>query len=442
MPRRPQAAGPAPADLARLPGRVRVESLDNGLTVALLSNPQAPTVTSALWYRAGTRDEPEGHGGVAHFLEHMMFKGTQRLGPGEIDRRTQALGGSNNAFTSHDATVYYFNFARDRWRWALEIEAERMRGLALAPDQVDSERQVILEEISMYESDPWDALNQRVEARLFRRHPYGKPVLGTPPELAATGPEALADFHRRFYRPDNAVLVLAGDLDDGAFEAAAEAFGDVPAGADARPERPPALLPEELVRFERRAGDVPRLLVAFPSPAGGEEEDLARVRLLPSLLGDGRGSRLERGLVDERELASAVSVSVSPTLDRGALAIFAELVPGVEPDDAESALFDELERLRAEAPSDAEVERARRVHLADWVFDHERIHQQALAAGSGLALFDLEHTERQRRRVLEVSAGELHETARRWLDPGRGAVLGSSLPHSREAREDVEEKAA
>src|SRR5207244_7983610 len=119
---------------------------------------QAPLVASVLYYRVGTRDEPAGRGGVAHFLEHMMFKGSARFGPGEIDRRTQALGGINNAFTSHDSTAYYFNFAADRWTEALTIEADRMAGLTLNPDEVASERQVILEEIAMYASEPWDAL--------------------------------------------------------------------------------------------------------------------------------------------------------------------------------------------------------------------------------------------------------------------------------------------
>ena len=115
----------APPSLRSLPGNIHLERLDNGLTVCLLTNRQAPVVTSALFYRAGTRDEPAGHGGVAHFLEHMMFKGSAHYGPGEIDRRTQALGGSNNAFTSHDLTAYYFNFAADRWAEALAIEVDR-----------------------------------------------------------------------------------------------------------------------------------------------------------------------------------------------------------------------------------------------------------------------------------------------------------------------------
>lgn len=426
---------PATEALCRLPGEARIETLGNGLTVCLLVNPQAPTVTSALWYRAGTRDEEPGHGGTAHFLEHMMFKGSSGYAPGEIDRRTQALGGSNNAFTSHDATVYYFNFAHDRFEEALRIEADRMAGVSLDDAEVDSERQVILEEISMYESDPWDALDQRVQARLFGRHPYGAPVLGTREELTETGRETLAGFHRRFYRTDNAVLILAGDVDESALATVEAHFGDLPPGAAERPSHPSAELPTSMARVERRMGEVPRMILMLPAPAAGEE-DHAAVVLLSSALGDGRASRLQRALVDEGELCSALSAVVSRNLDTGYLAISAELVPGVEPARVEEVLFDQLEAVRRDVLPPVELERARRVHLADWVFDHERIHQQALAAGFGVAFFDLEHAERELRRTLALSAEEVQAAARRWLDPERGAVLGWSLPRGSESEGD------
>ena len=143
-------------------GDVEVHQLDNGLTVALVYSDQAPIVSTVVWYRIGTAGEGKHEGGIAHFLEHMMFKGSRSYGPGEVDRTTQALGGVNNAFTSHDSTAYYFQFAADCWTTALEIEADRMVELRLDPDEVDHERQVVLEEIAMYESDPWDALERRV----------------------------------------------------------------------------------------------------------------------------------------------------------------------------------------------------------------------------------------------------------------------------------------
>jgi zinc protease len=435
------AAAPAPATPAIaalpgggdacIPGRRQLARLGNGLTVCVLENRQAPVVTTAISYRAGTRDEPPGHGGVAHFLEHMMFKGSARFGPGEIDRRTQALGGSNNAFTSHDATTYYFSFAADRWTEALAIEADRMAGLTLDPTQVASERRVIREEIAMYDSEPWDALEVAVQARLFRGHPYGRPVLGSRGELRATGGEELASFQRRFYRPDNAVLVMAGEIAEDAALAEAERFlGGLPAGAERRAGgAPPATWPDGMARLRRRKGEVPRLLLALPAPAG-DHPDHPVVRLLIALLGSGRSSRLNRELVDEGQLCSWIHTDLTENLDPGHLSIAAEVVPGIAPRQVERELLRLLEELVSAPPTVEEVERARQVALADWVLHHERVEQQALSLAVSLALFDAEHLDRQMRRLLEASRETLHEAAGRYLRPERGSVLGWSLPRS------------
>ena len=428
-------AGTIPA-VPALPGAAEVIRLGNGLTAGLLDNPQAPLVTTVLWYRAGSRDEPPGHGGLAHFLEHMMFKGSARYGPGEIDRRTQALGGINNAFTDHDGTAYWFSFARDRWREALAIEADRMAGLVLDPEAVASERRVILEEIAMVEADPWDALHLAVEAALFAGHPYGRPVLGTRRELAATGAAELAAFHHARYRPDGAVLVVAGDLDGGRAGAAAAAveaaLGGLPAGAAARPAAPPARFPDRLRRLSRRQGEVGRLMLALPAPPAGHP-DHAPLAMLIEILASGRASRLHRALVDDGQLCVWADADLGASLDPGAVVFSFELLPGVAPERAEQALLAELAALAGPGartpPSEAEVERARRVVVADWVFGHERIHQQALAAAYALAFFDdLEHPQRELARVLEADRETLLEVAARWLRPERGAVLGWSLP--------------
>jgi zinc protease len=426
------AADLAPAlfGASSLPGRRRLGRLANGLTVCVLENRQAPVVTAALAYRAGTRDEPPGHGGVAHFLEHMMFKGSAAYGAGEIDRRTQALGGSNNAFTSHDATTYYFSFAADRWTEALAIEADRMAALTLDPGQVASERQVILEEIAMYDSEPWDALEVAVQGRLFRGHPYGHPVLGTRGELRKTGAGELADFQRRFYRPDNAVLVVAGEVGDEAFAVAERFLGALPPGAERRTgASPPAAPPEAMARLRRRKGEVPRLLLALPAPPG-DHPDHAVLRLLAALLGSGRASRLYQALVDEAQLCSSLHTELSEGLDASYLSIAAEVVPGIAPARVERELRRLLAAVAEEPPGAEEIERARQVALADWVLNHERVQQQALSLAVSLALFDEGHLDRQLRRLLEADRAALHEAARRYLRPERGSVLGWSLPRS------------
>jgi len=420
----------APTALKSLPGRLRVERLENGLTLCLLANPQAPIVTTTLVYRAGTRDEPAGHGGAAHFLEHMMFKGSGRFGPGEIDRLTQALGGSNNAFTSHDATVYYFNFAADRWTQALAIEADRMASLTLDPEQVASERQVILEEIAMYESEPWDALEMAVHAKLFAGHEYGRQVLGTREELLATGAEALRGFHRSFYRPDNAVLVVAGDIGEDALAAVERTMGSLPAGAEPRRAfTPPATLPTTLQRLERHKGEVARLLLALPAPHGSHA-DHAPLRLAAIVLGGGRTSRLQHALVEEEQLCVWVAADLSEGLDASMMTIAAEVVPGVDPARVEARVLELLEDLRRHPPDEEELERCRQIAAADWVFGHEKVHQQALSVGVALGLFDLEHLDLHLERLLAADAGHILAVADRHLRPERGGVIGWSLPKS------------
>jgi zinc protease len=420
----------APPALKSLPGRLRMERLDNGLTVCLLANGQAPVVTTALFYRVGTRDESPGRGGAAHFLEHMMFKGSARFGPGEIDRLTQALGGVNNAFTSHDATAYYFNFAADRWTEALAIEADRMATLALSPEHVASERQVILEEIAMYDSEPWDALEMAVHERLYGPHPYGRQVLGTREELQATGPEDLRDFHQRFYRPDNAVLVVAGDIGEDALEAVERAMGDLPSGAESRRgPNPPTVLPTAVEPLERRKGEVARLLLALPAPPASHP-DHGPLRLAATVLAGGRTSRLQHALVEDEQLCVWVTSDVSEGLDASLFTIAAEVVPGVEPARVEARVLELIEDLRRNPPSEEEIERCRRIASADWVFGHEKVHQQALSVGLALTLFDLDYLDLHMERLLETDTARLLDVAERYLRPERGSVMGWSLPKS------------
>lgn len=404
--------------------------LANGLRICLLENRQAPVVTSVLFYQVGCRDEPAGRGGIAHFLEHMMFKGSARFGPGEIDRRTQSLGGTNNAFTSQDTTAYYFNFAADRWTEGLAIEADRLSGLTLDPEQVASERQVILEEIAMYNSEPWDALELAVLARLFGTHPYARPVLGTRPELLEIDAAALRDFHRGFYRPDNAILVVAGSLGEEAFDEIEATLGTLPPGDGPILRRPPTPLtsaPTELVRIVRRKGEVARFLLALPAPPG-RHDDHPALRLLVTLLAAGRASRLYRQLVEEQQLCVWVASDLSEGLDASYLTVTAEVIPGVDPGQVEAEIFRVLAETATEAAPREEVERAQQIVFADWVFGHEKVHQQALTAGFALTLFDLDHIERHLRTILETTPDQLQAVAARYLVPEQGGVLGWSLP--------------
>ncbi len=409
-----------------------LDRLENGLRICIIRNQRVPLVATALVYRAGTRDEVKGHGGTAHFLEHMMFKGSRRFGPGEIDRLTRAQGGSNNAFTTHDMTLYHFAFAADRWQQALDLEVDRMADLLFDPSEVDAERQVIIEEIAMYEGEPWDALELEVAAAFFRTHPYGRPVLGTREELAAIDAVVLRAFHAEHYRPSNAVLVVAGSVDATARGLIEERFGALPGAARDRapdPNRPRDNHPPELVRLERRHGELARVLLALPAP-DAEHPDHPLLRLLVGVLASGRSSRLHRALVDEGQLCVWVAAELNESVDPSVVSIACEVLPGVEPARVEEEILRQIDRLRTLPPDGEEIARAKKIMIADWIFAHEKVDQQALLAATALTLFDPEYPWRYLERLLDAGANDLRHAAERYLQPTLSGVLGWSLPQT------------
>ena len=407
-------------------GAVRRRTLANGLEIAAFSTGHVPLVSTVLWYRTGAAVEERGRSGAAHFLEHMMFKGSPGFGPGEVDRLTQSLGGANNAFTGHDSTAFYFEFAADCWESGLDVESDRMRGLVLDAREVDHERQVILEEIAMYESDPWDALERRVQSLVHGDHPYGRAVLGTPAELRAIGPEQLRSFQREFYSPANAVLVIAGAVGEEALDAAERRFGELPrVETRRRPAGSPAPGGRQR-RLARRHGELARLLWSVRAPAWGDPRH-PLLRLLTQLLTEGKSSLLHRALVEEGQLCSWVAADLAATLEPGALSIAAELLPGVEPERVEEELFRLLAAILGGDVESAQLERARRTYEADWIFGHERIHQRALTLASSIAHFDVEFPRRYLDRVLAGELDSVLAAGREVLRRDSG-VLGWSLP--------------
>lgn len=408
---------------------VEAHRLDNGLEVRLVPSKQAPIVVASLWYRVGARDEPPEFTGIAHFLEHMMFKGSARFPMGAIDRLTQSLGGENNAFTSHDVTAYYFSFAVEHWRTALAIEADRMETLTLDPVEIEREREVILEEISMYEDDPWDALQLAANEAYYGDFPYGRPILGTRASVKAIDRRALESFYRAHYRPDNAVLVLAGDLDERSLAEVEEHLGGIAPSGNLRAGLSETFAPpRELHRLLLEKGRSPRLLLTLPAP-DADDPDFALLRVWMTILGGGRSSRLHRRLVDEGELCSAMSVELSEMAGPGVAAISAELLPGVEPRLVEEAVFDGLRELLDHRPASSEFETAKRLLLSDWVFGLERIQRQALCVGQAAAVFDDGYPARHLDRLLTCELDETIATAARqlkWADEHPTGVLAWS----------------
>jgi len=355
--------------------------LDNGMKAVLVERRGLPVVATALFYRVGSRDECTGEAGLAHFLEHMMFKGTDTYVKGEIDLLTSKLGGSNNAFTDQDSTGYHFALASDRWETALEIEANRMTSCAFDPAEFAAEKQVVLEELSMGQDDPWNMLWQTTEALTYQVHPYHRPIIGYREDLERLTHDGMRAFYRRHYGPNRAFLAVVGDIElNSAEKRIRDLFGGI-APAEARAP----VLAEPPSRAERRGivrapGTLSRVAIACPTCRVGERDDFA-LDILGHVLALARSSRLHRRLVLEEELATQVSAQNETRLDPGLFWLVAELRSGVDPERVEAVMRDEVQRMVDDGVTQAELKRAR-IHIrSSFLFEDETVLDTAMKLG-------------------------------------------------------------
>jgi len=405
--------------------------LANGLRVLIVERHLDPIVAAILWYGVGSRNEQEHESGASHFLEHMMFKGSKNFGKGEVDRLTTLLGGTNNAFTTADHTAYWFEFTSDRWEAALEIEADRMRGLLIDPAEFEAEKAVVLEELSMGEDDPWRTLTREVQLLLYPRHPYRRPVIGFADTLRPMDADLLRDYYRRYYRPDNATLVICGDVTPKrALELVRKRFGSIRPGAESKPPPTPEPVLHE-PRGERRVrmtwdDRAHRICMAWPTVSVGTGDDFT-LDIASTILTGGRMARLYRRLVIEQALATSISVHNDTHVDPGGFWLYAEAAQGVELVELEAAIDRELERLRNELPLAAELKRAKRILRASEAYENESVSDLAEEIGEfaidarwELALDSIELVERVTARDVRDCAGRLLTSERRvvgWCEP-------------------------
>src|SRR5919205_3879373 len=321
-------------------------ALDNGLDVVVIPDRRVPVVTHMIWYRNGSADDPLGQSGIAHFLEHLMFKGTEKHPAGEFSQIVSALGGQENAFTSFDYTAYFQRVAREHLRTMMEFEADRMTGLVLDEAVVAPERDVVLEERRMrVETDPAAQLSEAMATALFVHHPYGIPIIGWMHEIEALDREHALAYYRRFYTPENAILVVAGDVAEDDVKRLAEAtYGKVAA----RGEKPVRVRPREP---EPRAArhvcvadpkvEQPTLqrLYLTPSCRTGAGRDALALELLAEVLGGGPTSYLYRKLVLERAVAvNAGSWYMGSAIDETRFSVYAVPSGGVALEALEEAV--------------------------------------------------------------------------------------------------------
>ncbi|KRW98032.1 pitrilysin family protein [Paracoccus sp. MKU1] len=384
------AASPA---LAEMPKGISHFTLENGLEAVVIEDHRAPVVVQMLWYRIGSADEQPGKSGIAHYLEHLMFKGTDKLGPGELSKTVTANGGRDNAFTSYDFTTYFQRIASDRLPLIMEMEADRMANLKIGEDDWQAERQVVLEERSQRtDSDPGAQFSEERSAVQFYNHPYGRPVIGWRQEMEGLTREDAIAWYDAHYAPNAAVLVIAGDVTaEQVRELAEEYYGPVPPKPDAtrkpRPQEPIQRSPRRIERVDARvAQPVMIRSVIAPERNRGEQQQAAALTVLANLLaGSSQTSVLARDLVLTGKAlyvnASYDGLSVDPTT----FGISMVPAPGVSNAEAEAALDAALAKFLADGPDPAQLERVKTRIRAARVYAQDSAHGRAYDYGQGLA---------------------------------------------------------
>lgn len=460
MHRTPSAPAPAPAPaqgFARLGGAVFITAilltagffspvqarvfdpktftLANGLQVVVIENRRAPIVTHMIWYKVGAADESVGESGNAHFLEHLMFKGTKTLGPGKFSEIVAQNGGTENAFTSYDYTGYFQTVASDRLDIVMRYEADRMANLVLTDAVVLPERDVILEERrSRVDNEPGAQLRETVQAMLYLNHPYRLPVIGWEHEIRSLNTKTALAFYRRWYAPNNAVLVVAGDVDaDEVRHLAEKYYGKIPARAVPERRRPSEPPQRAARRVTLKSAQVrqPSLSISYLAPGynspGGESA--YALQILDQILGGGATGRLYRSLVVEQGVAVGTGSSYDATaFDLSSFGFYASPRPGVDMDKLEEALRAELRRVIRDGVTEAEVALAKRQLRASAIFARDALSTAPNVFGRALTTGrTVEDVEAWPDRIGAVTVEQVNAATRAVLRDEQ-SVTGLLLP--------------
>ncbi len=406
---------------------VREHKLPNGLHVVLLPMRASSTVTMMVMYKVGACDEDKTATGLSHYLEHLMFKGTDRLFPGDIDRATLRNGGANNAWTSEDLTCYYFDFAADRWETALKIESDRMANLRIDPKhEFQQEKGAVIEELKRNEDQPWELESKALLPILFGpKSPYGHPVIGQETHVRGADSQVILDYYKRWYHPNNAIVVVAGAIQpDEALKKIEKELGSIPAGKlpprkDAA-ETPPLPARKTIPsKFE-----VARILTGFPTVAVNDPDE-APLDLLADLLAGGKTARLYRRLIEDEEIAADVSAGHNPGRYPGWFSIQVELLANKSVEKAEKIVREELDKVIKKGVEDTELARVKRSYLAGQILRSEKVHNRAQAIASAVAEGGLDRLLKEADKVAEVTQKDIQRVASKYLKASRAAVVVS-----------------
>ncbi|HEX2265357.1 MAG TPA: pitrilysin family protein [Solirubrobacterales bacterium] len=406
-------------------------SLDNGLEVVVIPDRRVPVVTHMVWYRNGSADDPLGQSGIAHFLEHLMFKGTERHPAGEFSQVVSALGGQENAFTSFDYTAYFQRVAREHLKTMMEFEADRMTGLVLDDAVVAPERDVVLEERRMrVETDPAAQLSEAMAAALFVHHPYGIPIIGWMHEIENLSREHALAYYRRFYTPENAILVVAGDIGESDVRKLAETtYGRVAPRGDKpirrRPREPEPRAARHVAVADPKV-EQPTLqrLYLTPSCISAKNGEALALELLAEILGGGPTSYLYRKLVMEQAVAvNAGSWYMGSAMEDTRFSLYAVPGAGVGLDALEGAVDEAVARVPADALDAESIARAKTRLVAETIYASDSQSSLARIYGSALAIGEtIEEVRRWPYDIEAVTRDDLTAAAERYLAAPRSVT--------------------
>ena len=410
-------------------------TLENGLQVVVIPNHRAPVVTHMIWYKFGGADEYPGKSGIAHFLEHLMFKGTPKVPDGQFSIIVKKLGGNDNAFTTHDYTAFYQNIARQYLDRVMEMEADRMKNLVLAEDQVTSERQVIIEERRQrIDNQPQAKFQEQMMSALFVNHPYGIPVIGWLHEMKELTREDALENYSKWYAPNNAVLVVSGDITAAELKPLAEKYyGDLKPSVlppRQRPRPAPIIARHRIIMEDPRVGP-PVLTKLYRAPRGSDA-----LEILTEIFGDSSTSRLYKDLVVDQKLAISAGADYDPiSLNDTTLTVYASPTPGTSLPQLEAAMDLEIKKLLEKGVTLEELNAAKGKKKASLTYYLDSLQGPAILFGRAITSgFDMDYLENWNARVEKLTIDDVNKAANAEFGkddlPVTGIILPTEKPES------------
>ncbi|MDI6801032.1 MAG: pitrilysin family protein [Thermodesulfovibrionales bacterium] len=402
---------------------VKEYMLKNGLKVLIIEDHKAPLATFQIWYKVGSKDETTGKTGMSHLLEHMMFKGTSKYGAKQFSLIVQRNGGVDNAFTTKDYTMYYQTLSSDRMGLSIDLESDRMANLLLDSKEVASEKNVVMEERRMrYEDDPQNLLYENVVAEAFKVHPYRWPVIGWMEDIASIEREDLYKYYRTYYSPDNAFIVISGDVNaDSVIANIKDRFENIFSGGQdsgVRSQKSGIKEPKQEAQkriYLKKEAELPYVLMAYHVPDFPHEDNFA-LDVLSTILSGGKSSRLYKSMVYEKRLAINAFADYHGFYKDDFLFVFgATASPKNSAEDLEKAIYDEIEKIKKEPPLEKEIEKARNQIESSFLFAQDSNYTRALYTGMFEMMGGWRLMDKYLEGIRKVRSEDVQAVARKYL---------------------------